>query len=92
LNDTKSAVVVTVYNPQERALPKANVIAQCFSLTKAEALLCEDLLMGYSLEEVAEKQAKSKETVRSYLKQVFQKTGYKRQGELISAMLTTLMD
>jgi len=48
--------------------------------------------MGYSLEEVAEKQAKSKETVRSYLKQVFQKTGYKRQGELISAMLTTLMD
>ncbi len=83
--------LVTVYDPGSRRLPSADLIAQYFSLSPAEARLCEDLVAGMSLQEAAAHRHKTEATLRSQLKQVFQKTGHKRQGALISGILTALM-
>ncbi len=83
--------LISIFDPTHRQTPSAEKIAGYFSLSHAEALLCEDLAAGLSLKESAERRHKSEATLRSYLKQVFQKTGYRRQGELISNILCALL-
>ncbi len=84
-------VLVTASDPSFRSFPDAGTIARYFRLSPAEAQLCEDLVTGMCLREIAQKRHKSEATMRSYLKQVFQKTGYSRQGQLISGILSSLL-
>ncbi|MFV8571870.1 helix-turn-helix transcriptional regulator [Marinobacter sp. SBS5] len=84
-------VLVTIVDLKARALPSAEEIVKYFPLSAAEGKLCEGLVAGLSLKEIAEHHHKSEATVRSYLKQVFQKTGYNRQGQLISAILLSTL-
>ncbi len=84
-------LLVKVSDPVFRRFPDAGNIARYFDLSPAEAQLCEDLVTGMCLREIAEKRHKSEATVRSYLKQVFQKTGCSRQGQLISSILSALL-
>ncbi len=84
-------VLVTVVDADTRAFPDAAAIAEYFSLSPAEAQVCEDLVKGWSLKEIAEQRHKSEATVRSYLKQIFHKTGWARQGQLISTILSALL-
>ncbi|EDM48315.1 helix-turn-helix transcriptional regulator [Marinobacter algicola] len=84
-------VLVTVIDAESRALPDEATIRQYFSLTGAEAQLCKDLITGMSLKDIAHRRHKSEATVRSYLKQVFLKTGQSRQGQLISTILSSLL-
>ncbi|WP_223163214.1 helix-turn-helix transcriptional regulator [Marinobacter salinexigens] len=83
--------LVTVYDPEQRALPSADLIAGYFNLSPMEAQLCADLVAGLSLKEVAALRHRSESTLRTYLKQVFAKTGYHRQGELVSGILSALL-
>lgn len=71
--------------------PDAGMIRDYFSLTNAEAGVCEDLIKGVSLKGIASSRHKSEATVRSNLKQVFLKTGQSRQGQLISTILSSLL-
>jgi DNA-binding NarL/FixJ family response regulator len=75
-----------------RKIPTAERIAEYFTLTRAEASLCEGLVSGLSLKETAKHQHKSEATVRTYLKQVYQKTGFNGQGQLVSGILLALID
>lgn len=84
-------VLVTIHDPQRRTLPAAEDIASYFGLSAAEAQLSADLASGLSLQEIAQRRHKSEATLRSYLKQIFRKTGFKRQGELVSAILAALL-
>lgn len=84
-------VLVTVLDSELRTFPDAAMIRDYFSLSWAEAQLCEDLITGLSLKEIAARRHKSEATVRSYLKQVFMKTGQSRQGQLISVILSSLL-
>lgn len=84
-------LLITIADPGERSFPDAELIAGYFGLSPAEALLCADLATGLSLREIAEKRHKSEATVRSCLKQVYLKTGYSRQGQLISGILASLL-
>lgn len=88
---TFSGVLVTVYDSAQRELPNAALIASYFGLSQAESQLCADLVSGRSLKEVAEQRHKSEATLRSYLKQIFVKTGVNRQSQLICAILSALM-
>ena len=54
------------------------------SITRSEALVAHEVLNGRSPSEASVSTGLSLETVRSYLKQVFYKTGTHRQSELIS--------
>lgn len=84
-------VLVTITDAGARQFPDAEMIAEYFSLTRAEASVCEYLVKGLSLKEIAARKHKSEATVRSYLKQVFIKTGQSRQGQLVSTILSSLL-
>lgn len=86
-----SGVLVTVYDSELRQLPSAELIASYFGLSQAESQLCADLVLGMSLKEIAEQRYKSEATLRSYLKQIFLKTGVNRQSQLVCAILSALM-
>lgn len=55
-------------------------------LTSAELRVATGIAMGSSLETIAERQRVHVETVRSQLKSVFRKTGFKRQSELAAGV------
>lgn len=83
--------LVTVYEPENRRLPQAGQIAAYFQLTPAEAQVCECLIAGLDPQACADRLGRSVATVRSQLKQIFQKTDCSRQGELISRILSALL-
>ncbi len=58
-----------------------------FALTPAEARLAENLVSGESLGEIAERLKVSRETLKSQLRSLFDKTDTRRQGELIARLL-----
>ncbi|WP_051560261.1 helix-turn-helix domain-containing protein [Marinobacterium jannaschii] len=87
----RGGALVTIFDSEHRNLPDATSIGRYFGLTPAEAMLCQDLVRGLSLKEIAASRHKSEQTLRSYLKQVFNRTGLKRQGQLISVILAALM-
>ncbi|EDY86946.1 transcriptional regulator, LuxR family protein [gamma proteobacterium HTCC5015] len=83
--------IVTVYDHSHRTLPNAEAIAAYFSLSPAEATLCEDLITGLSLKDIAARQHKAEATLRTYLKNIFRKTEHNSQGQLISSILSALL-
>lgn len=62
--------------------PDMRVLSGLFDLTPGEARVARELASGASLEAVALKLGLKLETVRTYLKRIFQKTGTRRQAEL----------
>jgi DNA-binding CsgD family transcriptional regulator len=62
--------------------PVAAVLEQAFGLTPAEARLASQIAAGKTLAEIARQQGSGRETLRSQLKAVFEKTGTSRQAEL----------
>ncbi|WP_262731596.1 helix-turn-helix transcriptional regulator [Alloalcanivorax marinus] len=83
--------LVSVYEPEKRRLPGADQIAAYFGLTRAEALVCEMLVSGKDPRTISTQNGRGISTVRSQIKQIFQKTGCSRQGELISRVLAALL-
>jgi DNA-binding CsgD family transcriptional regulator len=55
---------------------------QAFGLTLSEAKLAQDIAVGKTLPEIATAIGVSKETLRSRLKSIFEKTSTSRQAEL----------
>jgi DNA-binding CsgD family transcriptional regulator len=92
IDDNQAGALLTLIDPEKRELPDSERIAEYFSLTPAEAALCADLVLGDSLKEIAARRHKSESTLRSYLKQIYQKTGYRRQGQLVSGILSALIE
>ena len=64
---------------------------RAYSLTRSESLTAQEVLNGRSPTEMAEVMGLSVATVRSYLKQVFAKTGTHRQSELISLYYSSIL-
>ena len=82
--------MLQIVDPEQQRLPSAERIRHLFGLSPAEATLCEYLLNGYTLKEVAIERNVSVNTVREQMRNVFIKTGYKRQAELIAAILRAI--
>lgn len=66
--------------------PEPETLMRLFDLSRAEARLCVSLAQGKSLGECARTGNVSVVTVRSQLHQVFEKTGARRQGELVALL------
>lgn len=67
------------------------VVAAAFDMTPGEARTAVALTEGYSLEEIALRNAQSIHTVRTQLRSIFAKTGVNRQGELVSRLASLPM-
>jgi DNA-binding CsgD family transcriptional regulator/PAS domain-containing protein len=79
----RTAAIVFLHDPEEKASLPSETLRLLFGLTPAEARLALAMLDGRSLAEAADLHRVGRETVRSQMKSVFQKTGTRRQAELV---------
>lgn len=81
------AAAIVVITPVVAAdVPQADVLQGLFDLTPAEALVAREIGSGHSIEVAADILDRSRETVRSQLKNVLAKTGVRRQAELVALL------
>ncbi len=80
---TDAVAIVFISDPAQKSALPQEILAALFALTPAEARLTITLLDGSSLAEAAAIHGVCRETARTQIKSVFQKTGTRRQGELI---------
>ncbi len=85
----RSAIVV-LRDPDRRASVSADVVAQLFGLTPAEAGLATLLAQGFDIDEASETLGIRRNTARSQLQSIFMKTNAKRQSELIRLILSSV--
>jgi DNA-binding CsgD family transcriptional regulator len=71
-------------------MPQMALLKSRFRLTPAEARLVLRLVTGDSLHSAANALGVKYETVRTHLKTVFQKTGTRRQAELVIVIMRAL--
>jgi DNA-binding CsgD family transcriptional regulator/PAS domain-containing protein len=83
------AVAIFVSDPESEPEPPDQILIRLFGLTPAEARLAAFLMNGKSLDQVGAELRISRNTLRSQLAKIFQKTGTTRQGELIRLLLTS---
>jgi DNA-binding CsgD family transcriptional regulator len=82
--------LVCIVDPDEKKPQIKNLLKELFGLTPAEVELTEALCNNVTLIEFAEKRSISKETPRYHLKHIFEKTGTKRQSELVLLVTTKI--
>ena len=75
--------IVYIVDPEIQQETPDGLLCRLFGLTAAEAKTLRHLVAGDSLQEIAASTGLKLETVRSYIKQVQEKTGCRRQVELI---------
>ena len=78
-----------VFDPQATPNVTADLVRRLFFLSEAEAELTVALCSGKSLDAVASERGVSVHTTRAQLKSIFNKTGTKRQADLMSLVLTS---
>ena len=91
MRETTVATIV-ISDPERRLVPDAGVLRQTFELTPAETMLASLLAMGLTLQQAASALRLTRETVRSRLKTIFQKTSTHRQTELVRLLLQYSID
>jgi DNA-binding CsgD family transcriptional regulator len=86
-NPGTPAVLVLVNDPDQIPDPPRALLRQLYRLTEREAALAALLLEGCDLREAGEKMGVGIGTVRTHLRQLFEKTGTRRQAELVRLLL-----
>lgn len=66
--------------------PGLELVQSLFDLTPAEARVARGLVVGKTLEEIAADQSVSRNTVRTHLRGVMEKTGCNRQAEVVALL------
>lgn len=85
---THPSVLVLISDPDRDQRATIGRFASCHNLTLSEDSLCQELVSGLSLNEIAQKQNVSINTIRFHLKNIFSKTGVSRQTDLIREILS----
>ncbi|MDV3455844.1 helix-turn-helix transcriptional regulator [Sphingomonas sp. HF-S4] len=80
--------VVLLRDPSKQRAAKIVDVARQFGLTKAEQRLLEILIQGASLPDAARMLGVARSTTRTHLQRLFDKTGKRRQVDLLR-MITT---
>lgn len=79
--------VIFVSDPDHGLRTSRERLRQLFELTRSEAELVALLAAGYGVREAAMQLGVTQETARTYVKRAFQKTGVRRQAELVRLAL-----
>ena len=86
----RAAVLVTVSDPEDTLQPPAEYLTRLFDLTPAEARLAAALAARLSVEDYAEQAKITIGTARWTLKRVLEKTGCRRQSELVHLLVASV--
>jgi DNA-binding CsgD family transcriptional regulator len=84
------AVLLVVVDPDEEPKLREDAIRRAFLLTRSQARLAAGLAAGKSVSEYAEMAGVSQGTIRQLLKQLFERTGVRRQSELVRLVLSSV--
>ncbi|MBU0556662.1 MAG: helix-turn-helix transcriptional regulator [Alphaproteobacteria bacterium] len=84
------AAIIYVFSPDIAIAPQVTPVCQHHGLTRSETRLVTHLAEGLSITQAAKAMRCAVPTARSYLKQIFQKTGTNRQSELIRLVMASL--
>jgi DNA-binding CsgD family transcriptional regulator len=85
--EAAARAVVYVSDPDRGLRASRERLSQLFGLTRAEAGLVALLAEGHGVREAAALLGITEETARTYVKRAFQKTGVRRQAELVRLAL-----
>jgi DNA-binding CsgD family transcriptional regulator len=89
-SDSSPSVIIYLGDLRQQPLASEEAVAQLFGLTQSEALVATLLANGYSLAEAAEKLQLTENSVRTYSKKIYAKTGIRRQAELVRVVLKSV--
>lgn len=87
-HESEPQALILMTDPSKPGLPSAETLQLLFGLTSAEAKLALALAAGKSLEEHAVEARIAMSTVRTQLSNILGKTGARRQGEVVSRVLS----
>lgn len=73
-------------SPATQPIQDTKLLSRAFGLTPAQARVAGNLATGASIDAVAARLGIKKETARNHLKQIFLKTGTRRQGALVALL------
>ena len=82
-----AAIFVT--DPDRVAALSRDHVRDLFGLTRAEAGLAAELIEGDGLQSAATRLGITRETARTHLKHIFEKTGVRRQTELVRLLVAS---
>jgi DNA-binding CsgD family transcriptional regulator len=79
--------LVFIYDPEQRLAPGAELISRDLGISAREAEIAVMLSMGRDLSGAATQLGISMHTMRTHLKNIFEKTGSHSQSDLIRRVL-----
>ena len=87
----RACAVLFVRDPSRRHLSAIGLLREVFGFTAAEAALARALQAGVSPIDYARENALTHNTVYTHLRRIREKTGCKRQGDLVRTLTAILM-
>lgn len=84
---SNAKAILTIVDPYQRREISPLLIRDIFGVTRVEAEIAIALTNGESVDEIAKRRGVSRLTVRVHIKNIFAKTGARRQSELTTIVL-----
>jgi DNA-binding CsgD family transcriptional regulator len=81
-----TVALISIVDPARTEAPPITEFMGLFNLTRAEAEIAANLAAGQSVEEISEARQIQIGTARTHLKHILQKTGTRRQGQLVALL------
>jgi DNA-binding CsgD family transcriptional regulator len=81
--DARAAAATFIIDPEAYALPSFEAFVASHGLTRAETRVLQQIIAGKGLVAAAEKLRIGQATARTHMQRIFDKTGTKRQTELL---------
>ncbi len=88
-NYHEPAVLIFITDPEQRMESMEAVLQRLYTLTPAEARLAAILVQGKSIATAAVELHITQNTARTHLKHIFEKTGARRQSDLVQLLLNS---
>lgn len=85
----QGAALLFAFDPETTPSVGVDVVRTLFGLSEAEGQLAVALGSGKTLDDAAQERGTSIHTIRTQLKSIFNKTGTKRQSDLVSLLLSS---
>ena len=87
--DAAAAHALVFVSDPENSQPHHEILQQLYGLTPAETNVAALVARGKTVKEIADETEVQENTIRIHLKRIFDKTGTKRQSELLKAILSS---
>lgn len=86
----KPVAIIFVNDPERTPKPASRQLIEQFGLTRAEASFAIEILNGDGIQAAADRLSITRATARTHLARVFDKTGVRRQSELVRLLMSAI--